>query len=323
MMRILVLGATGFIGGEIVRSACDAGMEMHGLRRRAGAVGNVGDLPVAWHDGDLENCSSLEAAMAGCQVVFNAAAYAPQTQRNIPQANRLAVTQIRNVIQAAKSSGVERMVFTSSLTTIGPPPEGADRLADERDSYLPGSVRNAYYECKWAMEHEALQATLTGLPVIILCPTAVIGPGGGENSPARLVLEVARGRLSFGLDATNNLVDVRDVGLAHVRAATSGTPGERYLIGGHNLHITEALQKVAELAGVKSPKRVVKMQTVDALLQIGTRLGLPIPETIRAIRHWQPLNCEKGWKTFGFTPRPFADTVVDTLAWFKERGYLP
>lgn len=321
-MRVLVLGATGFIGGEIVRAACDAGMEVHGLRRRSGSVGNVGDLPLSWHDGDLEDRSSLESAMIDCQAVFHAAAYAPHAQRNIPQANRLAVTQMRNVIQAAKNSGVGRIVFTSSLTTIGPPPDGANRLADERDAYLPGSVRNAYYECKWAMEHEALRATLAGLPVIILCPTAVIGPGGGESSPSRLVLEVARGRLSFGLDTTNNLVDVRDVGLAHALAADSGMPGERYLIGGHNLHIAEALREIAELVGVKPPKRVLKVQTIDVLLQIGARLGLPIPETIRAIRHWQPLNCEKAWKTLGFTPRPFTETVVDTLEWFKERGYL-
>ncbi len=321
-MHVLVLGATGFIGGEIVRAACDAGMEVHGLRRRSGSVGNTGDLPVTWHDGSLDNPSSLEAAMSGCQVVFHAAAYAPHAQRNIPQATRLGVTQMRNVIQAAKNSGVERIVFTSSLTTIGPPPDGSDRLADERDAYLPGSVRNAYYECKWAMEHEALQATLSGLPVMIMCPTAVIGPGGGVSSPSRLILEAARGRLSFGIDATNNLVDVRDVGLVQVRAATSGTPGERYLIGGHNLHIADALREVAESVGMKPPKRILKMQTVDALLQIGARLGLPIPETIRAIRHWQPLNCEKARETFGFTPRAFAETVADTLEWFKAQGYL-
>jgi dihydroflavonol-4-reductase len=322
LMRVLVLGATGFIGGQIVRAACEAGMDVHALRRRAGAVGAVGDLPLTWHQGDLNDPPGLEAAMRGCEVLFHAAGYYPYTGRNIPRATRRAAQEMRAVLGAARRAGVGRVVYTSSLTTIGPPPPGSTRLADERDGYTPGSVRNPYYEAKWAMEHEALRATLSGLPVVILVPAAVFGPGDVKPTTGELLLLLAKGRIPLGVDVVTNIVDGRDVALAHVRAAAQGTPGERYIVGGHNLNVGQALQEAAEVIGVRPPRRILSRRTVVALLKFADLLRLPIPATMRALPHWQPLNCEKGWQTFGFTPRPYEETVRDTVGWFRENGYL-
>lgn len=322
MRRALVLGATGFIGGQIARAACAAGFEVHGLRRRPGAVGAVGDQPLVWHEGDLSNPASLEAAMQGCEVLFHAAGYAPRTERSVPQAVRQGVSEMRNVLEAARRAGVRRVVYTSSLSTIGPPPPGSGRLADERDGYLPGSTGNAYYEVKWAMEHEALRATLSGLPVVILCPTAVFGPGDVKPSTSEILLRLARGQLPFGVDQETNIVDGRDVALAHIRAATQGTPGRRYIIGGHNLNVAEALRQAAEVLGVRPPRWTLSTGTVARLLRVADAVRLPIPATMRAIPYWQPLNSRKGQETFGFIPRPFEETVRDTVDWFREHGYL-
>nr|MBN1229015.1 NAD-dependent epimerase/dehydratase family protein [Anaerolineae bacterium] len=321
-MRVLVLGATGFIGGQIARAAHHTGMDVHCLRRREGAVGAVGDIPLTWHSGDLDDAGSLSAAMHGCDCVFHAAAYYPFTDYNVRKAASYSVRQIRCVFQAAREAGVSRLVYTSSLTTIGTPPTGEGRPADERDGYIPGSTANPYYEAKWAMEHEALRANQSGLPVMILCPTAVFGPGDVKPSTSEILLMVAKQQMPAAVDVTANMVDGRDVALAHVRAATLGNPGERYIIGGHNLNVSDALRTAAGIAGVKAPRLILSVKAVARLLSVAQAFRLPIPATMRGLPYWQPMNCEKGWQTFGIVPRPFEDTVRDTLAWFRENGYL-
>jgi dihydroflavonol-4-reductase len=119
-----------------------------------------------------------------------------------------------------------------------------------------------------------------------------------------------------------NFVDGRDVALAHVRAAMVGKPGERYIIGGHNLNVAAALHEAALIAGVRPPGHVLTLRTTTALLTLADLLRLPIPENIRTMRYWQPVNAEKGWQTFDLTPRPYTETVQDTLIWFRSHGYL-
>lgn len=321
-MRAFVLGATGCIGGQIARHAHQAGYEVHALRRQPGAVGAVGDVPVRWHPGDLSQPEPLADALQGTDVLFHAAGYAPHAERNVRRALRSGVAQMRRVLSAARRAGVRRVVYTSSLSTIGPPPPGSNRLADERDTYLPGSTWNNYYEVKWVMELEAIKAALQGLPVVILCPTAVFSPGDTKPSTSQVLLELARGRLPVAVDVETNFVDGRDVAIAHVRAAERGASGERYIIGGHNLNTADALQTAARLIGVREPRPVLSRRTSAVLLRLADGLRLPIPATMRALPYWQPYNAEKGWQTFDLEPRPFADTVCDTVDWFRQHGYL-
>lgn len=229
---------------------------------------------------------------------------------------------MRAVLDAAGDAGIGRFVYTSSLSTIGSPPPGADRLADERDGYLPGSTGNPYYEVKWAMEHEALRAARDGLPVVILCPTAVFGPGDVKPSTSRILLELIKGRLPVAVDMVINVVDGRDVALAHVRAVSRGAPGERYIVGGHNLAIPDAFRQAAAIAGVRPPRVTLSLSTTRTLLTLGDALRLPIPATMRALPRWRPLNTEKARRAFDLEPRPFAETVRDTAAWFREHGYV-
>jgi dihydroflavonol-4-reductase len=321
-MRVLVLGATGFIGGQIARAACEAGLDVHGLRRRAGAVGAIGDLPVTWHQGDLNDPSSMATALRGCDTLFHAAAYYPYHQRDPLSAMRQAALEIRSVLAAAQKSGVGRLIYTSSLTTIGQPPIDGNRLADERDRYVPGSTRNAYFEAKWVMEQEVLQAALVGLPVVALIPTAVFGPGDVKPTTGQILRDLARGRLPAGIDVSTNFVDVRDVALAHIRAIERGEVGQRYIVGGHNLNIGQALGEAAQVIGVKPPQIIIRRSTLIRLVRLAGAIPSLIPELARGIEYWQPLSCEKGWKTFALNPRPFADMVRDGVGWFREHGYL-
>jgi dihydroflavonol-4-reductase len=320
-MRIVILGAAGFIGGQIARAACAAGHDVHGFRRRPGSLGAVGDLAITWHDGDLAEPASLRAAMQDCAVLYHAAAYYPYADRDIQTAIHKAQREIEAVLEAAQAARVKRVVYTSSLTTIGQPPQGSGRIADEQDGYVSSSVQNAYFEAKWAMEQAALRAADEGLNLVVLIPSAVFGPGDVKPTTGQVLRDLARGRFPISIHAETNFVDVRDVAQAHLRAATVGERGERTIIGGHNLDIDDALRQAAQVAGVRPPLLTLRRETAVRLLGLAGRLPLPIPELVRGLAFWQPLNCDKGRKLFGLTPRPFAETARDTITWFRENGY--
>ena len=357
MTTCLVIGATGFIGGQIARAALERGWQVRGLRRRPGAVGALGDLPVTWYAGDLadgagavrqaqrtgpeladgstavrqaqrtgpstssgpaEDRASLTAAMVGCDVVFHAAGAYPHGTRRLAQEVKAAEMQMRTVLDAFAAAGAGRLVYTSSFTTIGPP--GAPgRLADERDPYVPGSAHEAYHEAKWAMEAVALQS---GLPVVALCPTAVFGPGDVHLSVSQILLLAAKGRIPLYVDATFNIIDVRDVALAHLAAAEQGRLGQRYLLGGHNVTLYEGLALTARLAHAAPPRLRLSPRVLAVLLAASQWLPIRGLGHLRAMRLWQPFNNALAVQELGLAPRPLEQTIRDALAWFKSVGYL-
>ncbi len=321
-MRVLILGATGFIGGHIARQASEAEMEVHALRRRPDSVGAIPDVPVTWHEGDLRDAASLLDAMRGCEVVFHAAGYYPRFDHTIHAAMEQASLSLRTVFNAAQQAGIRRMIYTSSLTTIGEPPPGEDRMADERDLYVPGSVATAYFEAKWVMECEALRASQRSLEVITLIPTIVFGPGDVKPTTGEVLQRIAKRQLPVGLDLTANIVDGRDVAAAHVAAATRGDPGERYIIGGGNYSMADALRQTAEIAGVPPPRWNLSLGVASRLFRVAQAVRYPIPDLLMGIGHIRPLNDALGQRMFGFAPRPLEETLRDTITWFQEHGYV-
>jgi dihydroflavonol-4-reductase len=318
MTTCLVIGATGFIGGQIARAAAERGWQVRALRRRPGAVGAIGDVAVEWRSSDLADGASLTAAMAGCDVVFHAAGAYPHGTRRLAQEVKAAESQMRTVLDAFAAAGAGRLVYTSSFTTIGPPGEPG-RLADERDPYAPGSAQEAYHEAKWAMEVAALES---GLPVVALCPTAVFGPGDVHLSVSQILLLAAKGRIPVYVDAVFNIVDSRDVALAHLAAATQGRPGERYLIGGHNVTLLDGLALTARLAHAAPPRFRLSPRVLDAVIAVGQALPIRGLGHLRTMRLWQPFNNTKAVRELGLAPRPLEQTIGDALAWFKTMGYL-
>ena len=239
-IRCCILGATGFIGGQIARAAVARGWQVRGMRRRPEAVGAIGDLEIEWVSGDLSDPASLVAAMRGCPLVFHAAGYYPQRARNVWETIRYGVSTMRNALTAAATAGVRRIVYTSALTTVGPSADPA-RLANEQDLYTPGSVQEPYFEVKWMMEMEALRATVHGLPVVVVLPTLVLGPGDVKPTTGALLLMAARGRIPGYVEGSINVVDVRDVAAGHIAAAAKGKHGLRYSLGGHDVKLQEMI----------------------------------------------------------------------------------
>jgi dihydroflavonol-4-reductase len=283
---------------------------------------------IEWVQGELpfqaqapQSIESLCAAMRGCDVVFHSAAAYPRAERDMPGWVSRSVTQIRAILQAAHDVRVSRFVYTSTLTTIGFPGE-TGRLADERDFYVPGTSRSLYYEAKFAMEMEVFRAAAEGLPVIILNPTAVFGPGDVKPTTGEVLLRTAKGHIPVYFDAVVNSVDVRDVVAAHITAAERGRVGQRYILGGYNLTLQEVLTTTAQVAGVRPPRWKLSTGTVDAVIRISEGMHLPLPDLVKTIRHWQPVNSDKAQSELGLSARPFEKTARDTIAWFRGNHYL-
>lgn len=326
-MRALVLGATGFIGGHIARAALAAGWEVRGLRRRAGRTGHLGDLPISWVRGDLKDYASLRMAMESVDIVFHAAAFYPTdgNPRKVREQVEFAKREIKNVLAAVTAAKVKSFVYTSTLTTIGHPPLEEDRLANESDVYEPGTLpKSAYYETKIAMEQIVREAVGQKVPAVILNPTAVFGPGDVNLGLGGLLIAVAQGKMIGWLPGEINVIDVRDVAKVHISAVEKGQIGERYIIGGHNYKVQDALALTAHIAGVREPRFEIPLWTLNGIVNLGDLLPfLPLPANhLRTVEHWQFYNCEKAQQAFNIVPRPFRDTVWDALEWFRSEGLL-
>jgi len=318
MKTCLVLGATGFIGGHIAREAAARGWQVRALRRDPNSVGAIGDVHVKWVTGNLADRSALLEAMRDCHVIFHSAGAYPHGTRQIDRDVQSALGEMRNVIAAARETKPDRLIYTSSFTTVGLPGE-PHRLADERDLYRPGTAGDAYYEAKWAMEVEALNS---GLPIVTLNPAAVFGPGDVHLAVSEIVIMAAKGRVPFYFDATFGAIDVRDVAAAHLNAVERGRVGERYILSNHNMTLKDGLVLIAQASGRKPPSIHLGPPLLNAIIAIGKYLPGGTIGHLRTMRFWQPLNNGRAVAELGLPSRPLADTLRDALAWFKANGYL-
>jgi dihydroflavonol-4-reductase len=324
MPSTVVLGARGFIGGHIAQQAVERGWSVRGVRRVPEDRGRIGPASISWVEADIDHPASLSDVFAGAEVVFHAAAYYPTSGRDVPGQIAHAVRQVRHVLEAARRARVGLLVYTSSLTTIGLPPAGVGRLADERDFYVPGTLpRSAYYECKYAMECEVLRRDQP-IPAVVLNPTAVFGPGDEKMGLGRLLVSIGRGWGVAWVRATTNVVDVRDVAQAHVRAAEAGAPGERYILGGTNLSVKDLMHKAACILGVRPPRFEIPLGWIEALVSVAGWLPAldQASNHLRALRHWQAYNSAKARDVLGLEARPIDDTLRDAIRWYQERGHL-
>lgn len=320
----LVLGATGFIGGHIALAALEQGYRVRGLRRDPNATGHTGAAPIEWVDGNLEDYNSLARAMDAVEVVFHAAGYYPVHSQPSKVASQVAYAtdQINRVIEAARHASVKRFIYTSSLTTIGNPPPGSKRLADETDFYQPGSVaKSAYYEAKSAMESIVLAASRSGLPAVVLNPTAVFGPGDIHLTMGRILLAVRKGAFIAWVPVTTNFIDVRDVAAGHLAAASQGIIGERYILGAYNMSLRTLIDLVAAKFKVHTPRFKITTQSIDRLVRLADLLHISTGNHLRAISLWQSFNTEKAEAQLGLTHRPFEQTIEDAIQWFRQNGF--
>lgn len=329
MKKGVVIGATGIIGNHIVRALLELGHHVIAVSRGKTPALNLQGLAVERRTADILDQSSLIAAFKGANWVFQAAAYYPRTMFSRKKHVRTAMQGTKNLIAALKNSRVERLVYTSSLTTIGR--VGRGLLADEGVAYnFIGRDPHPYFLVKYLCECELMRAVaVEALPIVVVNPTACFGDYELKPRDLCLIPKLVRREIPAYVVRDLNVVDVADVARGHVLAAEKGRVGERYVLGGHNLTVEMVIKEICDVAGVRPPRLVVPLPLGLGLSLASELLGflmrrephLPILG-LRFVQHGQHFSLEKAKEELSYTVSAMAPCYERAIQWYKKIGYI-
>jgi dihydroflavonol-4-reductase len=324
----LVTGATGFVGSAVARALTKAGYPVRVLARPNSDRRNLEGLAVEIAEGSLEHPQSLAAAVAGCRYLFHVAADYRLWVPDPAAMFRVNVDGTRELMLAALGAGVERIVYTSSVATLGIVPGG---VANEETASCAADMIGPYKRSKFAAE--AVVAELIharGLPAVIVNPSTPVGPGDVKPTPTgRLIVEAARGRMPGFVDTGLNIAHVDDVAVGHLLAARSGQIGRRYILGGENLSLKEILCEVARLTGRRAPPLKIPHAAMmaiaagsEAVARLTGREPFATMDGARMSKKKMFFSANRAIAELGYAPRPARLAFSDAIAWFKANGYL-
>ena len=324
----LVTGATGFVGSAVVRALLKRGHGVRVLARPNSDRRNLTDLSVEVAEGSLEDAPSLARAVAGCRYLFHVAAEYRLWVLDPAPMFRANVEGTRLLMRAALDAGVEKVVYTSSVATLGLVREGsADEETPSNIEDMVGPYKRSKFQAEEVVRH---LVTRRELPAVIVNPSTPVGPRDRKPTPTgRLILEAARGHMPGYVDTGLNIVHVADVAAGHLAAAEKGGVGERYILGGENLPLAAILAEVARSAGTRAPRIRVPYAlaypvAVGAELMARLRDKEPFItlDGVRMSRKQMYFTSAKASGKLGYTPRPAHDAIVDAVSWFKANGYI-
>lgn len=329
-MTTLVTGASGLVGAAVARRLVHAGHEIRALVRASSDRRNLERLPVDCAVGDLTDRASLDRALAGCAALFHVAADYRLWALDAAELYAANVTGTRNIMQAALGAGVERIVYTSSVATLGLDATGAP--ADESSPSTIDDMIGHYKRSKFLAEEAVRELVQSrGLPAVIVNPSTPIGPGDIKPTPTgRMIADAARGRMPAYVDTGLNIVHVDDVAMGHLLAFTRGGLGERYILGGENLSLKQILDTIASLSG-RSPPRlrlphnlllpIAHVAETWARLVKSSSLTLTV-DSVRMAKKRMYFSSDKARRELGYEPRPAIDALRDAVAWFARENAL-
>ena len=328
-MKTLVTGASGFIGSAVVRGLIAAGHDVRVLLRVQSDRANVAGLPVEIVTGDLTDKASLERALNGCRALFHVAA---DYRMWVPDPDRLYainVTGTRDIMQAAMAAGVERVVHTSSVGTLGLHSNGEP--ADEDTPVSLADMVGHYKRSKYLAEEEVRRLVREeGLPAVIVNPSAPIGPRDIKPTPTgRIIVETMCGRMPAYVDTGLNLVHVDDVATGHLLAFERAQVGERYVLGAQNMTLKQILAEIARLSGRRPPRIRLPHGVILPIAYVaeawaritGAAEARVSVDSVRLSKKTMFFSIEKARRELGFAPRPAAEALADAVRWFREHGY--
>ena len=328
-MTTLITGATGFVGSAVVRRLIDAGHQVRALARADSDRRNLDGLELDVVTGDLRDPASLARAVAGCSALFHVAADYRLWAPDPDELYRSNVAGTRDLMVAAAGAGVERIVYTSSVATLGFNADGAP--ADETTPVGLDDMIGDYKRSKFLAEEEVRRLVAEdGLPAVIVNPSTPAGPRDARPTPTgRLIVEAASGRMPAYVDTGLNIVHVDDVADGHLLAYERGAAGERYVLGGDNMTLAEILGEIARLSGRAAPR--IKLPhglilpfayAAEAWARLSGREPFATVDGIRIAKKTMFFSSAKAQARLGYSPRPAAEALADAVAWYREHGYL-
>lgn len=328
-MTVLVTGAGGFVGGHVVRRFLEHGYSVRAFVRPSSRTEHLEPLGVPLVYGDLRDPSSLHSALRGCRVLVHVAADYRLWAADPSELYRSNVEGTRAILHAALQEGVERVVYTSTVGTLGIPPDGAPGTEDTPVS-LDDMVGH-YKRSKFLAEQEVRRfSSEYHLPIVIVNPSTPVGEEDAKPSPTgKMIVDFLRGRMVGYIDTGLNLVDVRDVAEGHVLALERGKPGERYILGNRNLTLHGIFHMLADITGRPAPK--LKMPYwlaylagwVDTFVEgrlLGREPGIPL-EGVRMARKRMFFDASRAVRELGLPQSPVEDALARAVFWYRGHGY--
>lgn len=325
-MRVLVTGATGFLGGAIVAELVARGHAVRAYARPSSDAAAVEAAGAEVARGELLDRAAIAAALRGCAAVVHVAGQVGWERSRRAALFQTNVGGVEAVLGAALEAGVGRAVLTSSTAVAGGTPSPV--VPDEDAPGNAAALGIPYFVSKLEGERAALALAARGLPVVVVRPSYVLGPGDVHRSSAAIVVALARRRIPAYVEGGASFCDVRDVARAHAAALERGRPGAVYTLGGENLRMSEFMARVAAATGVPAPRRVPAGAALavalarEALSALRGREEPMNRDLVRASALYTFAGSGRARAELGWEPRPFGETLRDTLRWALETGRL-
>jgi dihydroflavonol-4-reductase len=325
---VLVTGASGFVGAAVARAAVARGFKVKVLMRAAASRANIAGLDVQDVTGDMRDEGSMIRALDGVRYLFHVAA---DYRLWAPDPNEIANNNLqgaRAVMGAARTAGVERIVYTSSVAALKPV---HGQAVDETSRHTPQSVIGAYKLSKLLAEREVERRIAEeGLPAVIVSPSTPIGPRDIKPTPTgRIIVEMANGKMPAFLDTGLNLVHVEDVAEGHFLALERGQIGQNYILGGEDVPLETMLGDIGRMVGRKPPRMKLPRAPLfplayaaEAMARFTGKEPFLTADALRMSRYRMYFSSEKAKRELGFQARPYVKGLEDALAWFGGHGYL-
>jgi len=329
-MKVFLTGSTGFIGSHVAQAYAAENVELRLLTRKTSSLAAIESVPAQIVVGDLSQPESLRSAIRGCDVLVHLAADYRLWVRDPKLMHTVNVEGTRNLLRIAREEGVAKVVYTSSVATMGFKADGT--IVNEDTPITLADMIGHYKRSKFLGEQEAIRAAKAGQHVMILNPTTPIGPGDAKPTPTgRIIVDFLNKKFPAYVDTGLNLVDVTEVARMHVVALERGTPGERYILGGENLTLKQILDRMSAITGLPSPTMKVP-HTVAMIFAFfdetitGKLRGKEPRATVEAVRMGKKMmfaSSAKAEGELGFQVLPVYPALRAAIEWFIAHGYAP
>jgi dihydroflavonol-4-reductase len=326
-MKVLLTGATGFVGGAVARTLVKNGIDVRVLTRAGADLQNIQHLTVERVEGDLRDQTSLRTSLTGCRQRDHVAAHSALWAKDPSIFYDINVTGTKNLLEAARDVGTERIVYCSTIGAIGLPSGGG--LGTEETPVSLDQMAGHYKRSKYLAEQEVIKLAKAGLQVVIVNPSAPVGAGDVKPTPTgQVIVDFMKGRMPAYIETGMNIVDVDDVAAGHLLAMEKGRIGERYILGNTNLMLREVFEILSRLTGIKAPTIELPRLAILPLAYLnqwisnltGQSPRIPL-EGVKMAKYTMHYDCSKAIRELGIPHTPPEVALEKAIRWFRDHKY--